>query len=118
MTLETVRQAFEEWRANRNSGREHIPERLWMMVQGLLSDHKPGELRAALGINSQQLKRYCPDVNDRKPLVAQHDGFIETLLSVPSVDCKLTLQGSSRTLSIQVPVEHLAKVLRLLENYL
>lgn len=117
MTLETVRQAFEEWRANRNSGREHIPERLWMMVQGLLSNHKPGELRATLGINSQQLKRYCPDVNDRKPLIT-HDGFIETLLPSPSMDCKLILQGTSRTLSVQISVGQLAQVLPLLENYL
>jgi hypothetical protein len=117
MTLDTVRQAFEEWRANRSSGREQIPERLWMMVQGLLSDHKPGELRVALGINSQQLKRYCPEVNERKPLTT-HDGFIETLLPSPSMDCKLTLQGSSRTLSIQVPVGQLSQVLPLLESYL
>lgn len=118
MTLETVQQAFKEWRANKIDRKGHIPQQLWEMVKALLAHHKPGVLRTALGISSQQLRRYCT-THDVGPVVpAQHDGFIEARISPPSSDCQLTLQGLNRTLRIALPVEQLANVLPLLEAYL
>ncbi len=119
MTLDTVRQAFEDWRRHRKSQNEPIPERLWRLVTALPSTHKPWELRKALGINNEQLKRYCLSIADQKPISVVQNGFIEAVLpSTAPVDCTLTLQGSSRTLTLQFPIQQLAGVLPLLEAYL
>ncbi len=41
MKLDTVRQAFEDWRRHRKSQNEPIPERLWRLVTALPSTHQP-----------------------------------------------------------------------------
>jgi surfactin synthase thioesterase subunit len=118
MTLDKVCKAFEDWRANRSSQRELIPERLWMMVRALLPHYHRSKICAALHLSGGQFKQHCLDVKIESQSIDQNDGFIETLLPMQQADCEITLQGTRKTLRMKIPPQQLSVVLPLLEAYL
>lgn len=118
MSLDKVYKAFEDWRANRSSRREHIPAHLWVMVRALLPSYKQSTICKALHLSGGQFKRHCLDVKAQSQAVEQNDGFAEAFLPQLTANCELTLQGARKTLSIKIPPQQLSVVLPLLEAYL
>ncbi len=53
--LDTVKQAFDEWRTNRPK-MEKIPLYLWEMVKPLMNEYPIAMVSRALGLNYAQLK--------------------------------------------------------------
>ena len=55
-SLESVRNAFIEWRKAKNPG-DKIPKRLWTMVRPLIGHYKISQVYQRLSINAAQLKQ-------------------------------------------------------------
>ncbi len=60
-SLETVANYFSSWRLNRASKREPIPESLRIMAATLKNRYPVGQIKAALNVNSNMLKRWSND---------------------------------------------------------
>jgi len=60
-SLETVADYFSSWRQNRVSKKEPIPESLRKMAITLKNSYPVGQIKAALNINSNMLKRWSSD---------------------------------------------------------
>ncbi len=118
MTLEEVCKAFADWRSNRSSSRECIPEHLWAMVKDLRQHYNHSTLRNTLHLSGDQLKRHCCDVVTIVKSIDKNDGFVEALLPMPTTNCELTLRGKRKTLRIKIPVQQLSLVLPILGSYL
>ena len=58
--LDTVKQAFDDWRTNRPKV-EKIPLYLWEMVKPLMNDYPIAMVSRALGLNYAQLKENTMD---------------------------------------------------------
>ena len=56
-TLESVQQQFADWRANRNSKREHIPDRLWQAAVQLCNVHSVNHVSRSLQLSYTALKK-------------------------------------------------------------
>lgn len=54
--LQAVQKQFEQWRNQKRSRREPIPEELWESVISLSSQYGRGHLCKTLGLNSSALK--------------------------------------------------------------
>ena len=54
--LDTVKQAFSEWRAQRPRPNK-IPNKLWGLVKPLLNEYPPSMVSRALGISSSQIRK-------------------------------------------------------------
>jgi len=117
MTLEEACKAFSDWRSNKRSRSERIPERLWVTVKELRQHYNDSTLRKALHLSGDQFKKYCFDVVTSAKSIDNNDGFVEALLPMPTANCELTLQGRRKTLSIKIPPQQLSIVLPLLESY-
>ena len=58
--LDTVKQAFDEWRTNRPK-MEKVPLYLWEMVKPLMNEYPIALVSRALGLNYAQLKENTMD---------------------------------------------------------
>lgn len=56
-TLESVQQQFIDWRAQRSSKREPIPDRLWEAAVRLCDVHTVGRVSCALRLSFTELKK-------------------------------------------------------------
>ncbi|MBN9229178.1 hypothetical protein [Legionella steelei] len=54
--LETVKQAFRQWRTTRTK-RSQIPDELWEQVKGLLGNYTPSKIGSHLGIRPIQIRK-------------------------------------------------------------
>ena len=61
ITLESVEQAFCEWRARRISRTELIPKNLWHMALMLYPQHKRTIICRRLGLSGGQFKQHLED---------------------------------------------------------
>lgn len=57
VTLDTLAQAINNWRANKKSMQERIPDSIWEQVLILSEKYSEASLRAATGISSAQFRR-------------------------------------------------------------
>ena len=65
-TLESVQQQFTDWRASRNSKREHIPDRLWQAAVRLCQVHSINHVSRSLRLSYTALKKHLPGVHSTK----------------------------------------------------
>ncbi len=57
-TLDSVKQQFDDWRADPNKARK-IPDYLWNNVAALLEHYKISKITSTLRLSSSQLKAHC-----------------------------------------------------------
>ena len=56
-TLESAQQQFTDWRASRNSKREHIPDRLWQAAVQLCNVHSVNHVSRSLQLSYTALRK-------------------------------------------------------------
>jgi hypothetical protein len=109
LTLELVEEAFVQWREQRTSRSESIPQKLWEMVLKLHPKYKKTVICRRLRLSGSQLKQHL----DSRP--SFDSGFV--LASVDSANehlspnIQLTIQGKERALTLSVDVHTLDKIL-------
>ncbi len=118
LTLESVKEKFEHWRATREK-RGRIPDALWELVIPLAHQYSYTEIASALSVNHSQLKEHLqqslsaqkamtPFVECPLPIRAP-----ETLISTLEFFCK---NGSSVKISGMTTAEMLPVVSLLMGN--
>ena len=113
MTLETVEAAFSDWRAQRSSRTDPIPENLWAMALKLYPTHKHSKICHRLRLSASQFK---PRLENREQSPAGK-GFVlasreEVIVNYPpSSDVQLTIQGKERSMTLCVSVHVLPQIL-------
>jgi len=110
-TLAAVEQAFQQWRAQRSSRAEQIPEALWSMALELYPQYKYSKICHFLHLNGGQFKRRLADANKtpKRFVVACHDKVKATPIAKNTI--QLTLQGQSRSLILCFDTAVLGQVL-------
>lgn len=119
VTLESAKQAFEIWRANKPSINTPTPVELWDMVEHLLPNYKRGEIYKALGISCRQIQTNCRLGSIAKNQIATppevFSDFVEATPPPLNVGlAELTLKGDSKSLHLCLPVTALGNVLPML----
>jgi len=109
LTLESVEEAFQQWREQLSNLSEPIPKKLWEMVLKIYPKYKRTVICRRLRLSGSQLKQYLDS------RCFSESGFV--LASVNPVQEKLTpnlqltIQGKERTLILSVDVHALDKIL-------
>lgn len=109
LTLESVEEAFAQWREQRSNRSEPIPKKLWEMVLKIYPKYKRTVICRRLRLSGRQLKQHLDS------RCCSESGFV--LASVNSVkehlipSIQLTIQGKERTLILSVDVHALDKIL-------
>jgi len=112
LTLESVKEAFQQWRSARYSRAEPIPEALWSMALGLYPQYKRSKICHLLGLSGNQFKRRLEDTRD-----VCVNGFVvascDEVKATPEINAKIQLivQGKERALTLCVEVHLLSQVL-------
>jgi len=113
LTLASVEEAFQQWRAGRHSRAEVIPEALWSMALGLYPQYKRSKICRHLQLSGGQFKqRLDNDRNTRANhgfVLASNDEPKVTLEPNPNV--QLTLQGHTRSMTLCFDVHALPQIL-------
>lgn len=114
-TLESVEEAFREWRKNRRNSVEPIPENLWAMATGLYPQYKRSTLCQKLRLGGSQLKQRIDGgvsrLTDSGFVLASRDEIGSNLKPMPISAVQLTIQGQARSLTLCVDVTSLNQVL-------
>jgi len=108
LTLESVEEAFQQWREQRSSRSESIPKELWKMVLKIYPKYKRTVICRRLRLSGSQLKQYLDSGS------SSGGGFV--LASIDSAkkylpDVQVTIQGKERTLILSVDVHTFDKIL-------
>ena len=109
LTLESVEEAFQQWREQRSNLSEPIPKKLWEMVLKIYPKYKRSVICRRLRLSGSQLKQYLDS------RCFSESGFV--LASVDSVkehlnpNIQLTIQGKERALMLSVDIHTFNKVL-------
>ena len=109
LTLEVVEKAFAQWREQRTSRSESIPQKLWEMVLKLYPKYKKTVICRRLRLSGSQLKHHLDSSS------SSGAGFF--LASVDSVkehltpNIQLTIHGKEPTLMLSVDVHALDRIL-------
>lgn len=119
VTLESAKQAFEEWRVAKININTPTPAELWEMVNDLLLRHKKSELCKTLGISNHQIQSHCAtsQLTDNRTSTSSYpvDGFVEATPAASNVAiAELTLKGASKSLHLCLPTTSLSEVLPML----
>lgn len=114
VTLASVEKAFQQWRTERYSRSEPIPEALWSMALGLYPQYKRSKICHFLHLSGAQFKRRLEsgDITTRvnsKFVLASRDYVKVT--PVASTEIQLTLQGQTRSMTLCFDMHALAQVL-------
>lgn len=109
LTLESVEEAFQQWREQRSSRSESIPKELWGMVLKIYPKYKRTVICRRLRLSGSQLKKYLDS-----RFISSGGGFV--LASIDSAkkylpDVHVTIQGKERTLILSVDVHTFDKIL-------
>ncbi len=113
LTLASVEEAFQQWRAGRHSRAELIPEALWSMALGLYPQYKRSKICRHLQLSGGQFKQRLD--NDRN--THAHHGFVLASRDEPEAAPKLnpkvqlTLQGHTRSMTLCFDVHALPQIL-------
>lgn len=114
LTLDDVAQSFEEWRSRRTSQSTPIPTRLWALVAKIKNDYPLSKIYQRLRISSLQFHTHV----EPHAIDIGSDDFVEVSLAqttmsqetLPS-EITISLQSSSRTLSLNIAPQQIAEVL-------
>lgn len=102
LKLASVEKAFQQWRADRSSRAEPIPEALWSMALGLYPQYKRSKICDVLRLSGTQFKRRL-EGDDTTPV---KNGFVlasrDDVNTPPAThtDIQLTLQGQLRSMTL------------------
>lgn len=113
MTLESVEAAFCDWRAQRSSRTDPIPEYLWAMALKLYPAHKHSKICHRLRLSTSQFK---PRLEGREQSSVDK-GFVlasreEVKVNLPpSSDIQLTIHGKERAMTLCVSVHAFPQIL-------
>jgi hypothetical protein len=115
LTLASVEEAFQQWRAARRNRAETIPEALWSMALGLYPEHKRSIICHRLRLSGAQLKRRLEDNSHTQPhkgfVLASHDEVKSVPVPVPRTELQLIVQGQARSMTLCFDMHALAQVL-------
>ena len=120
-TLESVKRAFELWRAAKVHSNTPAPLELWDKVSQLLLAHEKSEICKTLGVSTDQIKRHCaPTSVDSavKPPKTHNNDFVEAISASAPAMSELTLKGKTKSLHISLPTSALCEVLSALGELL
>lgn len=113
ITLESVEEAFCEWRAQRSSRTDLIPKNLWSMALGLYPKNKRSIICRRLRLSGSQFKQRLEGSRhtfvDTGFVLASRDVIKEN--PVPNHNVQLTIQGQARSLTFCVDVRALSQIL-------
>ena len=113
LTLASVEEAFQQWRDERYSRAEPIPESLWSMALGLYPQYKRSRICHLLHLSGAQFKRRLEDDSDTRIkngfVLASRDDVKVT--PVASTEIQLTLQGQLRSMTLCFDANTLGDVL-------
>jgi len=114
LTLESAGEAFREWRAQRSSRVDSIPEMLWSMALGLYPQYKRSKICRILRLSGGQFKERIDASPHPFPstgfVLASNKGEVKATL-IPSPEIQLTLQGQARSMTLCFDVHALGQVL-------
>jgi hypothetical protein len=99
LTLEEVKEKFENWRANRK-GKRTIPDALWSVVKPLTHQYTLTEIVRTLKLNSTQLKNKLGILPRIKKQQKPAPAFVECILPEPistPTNCTLEFIGKNGT---------------------
>ena len=108
ITLESVDYAFQQWRSQRGSRTEPIPEDLWAMALSLYPRHKRSHIFRRLGLSGSQFKQRIEELNDGFVLASTDT---DNLPLSPAPEVVLGIQGQRRALTLKVNIDSLSLVL-------
>ena len=113
ITLESVEAAFCDWRAQRSSRIDPIPEYLWSMALRLYPEYKRSKICHRRRLSSSQ---FNPRLESREHASADKRFVLASREEVkvndpPSSDVQLTIQGKDRALTLCVSIHALPKIL-------
>ena len=113
LTLASVEEAFQQWRDERYSRAEQIPEALWSMALGLYPQYKRSKICHVLHLSGAQFKRRLEDGDDTRVnsgfVLASRDDVKVTPVS--RTEIQLTLQGQLRSMTLCFDAHTLGHVL-------
>ncbi len=112
LTLVSVEETFQEWRAQRYSRSEPIPEALWSMALGLYPEHKRSRICHYLRLNADQFKKRLENNGHTRANI----GFVvasreEVKTTAATTNVQLSLQGQARSMTLCFDVHALGQVL-------
>jgi hypothetical protein len=113
ITLESVEEAFCEWRTQRSSRTDLIPKNLWSMALGLYPQNKRSIICRRLRLSGSQFKQRLESSRD----TFVDNGFVYASRDVvkenpaSNHDIHLTIQGQARSLTFCVDVRALGEIL-------
>lgn len=112
LTLESVEEAFRDWRAQRSSGKESIPEALWSMALELYPQYIRSKICERLRLSGSQFKRRL----EGSDASSRGKGFVlascdEDKAMLVGTEIQLTLQGQARSMTLCFDRHALAHVL-------
>ena len=117
LTLESVEEAFRQWRLQRSSRKEPIPEALWSMALGLYPQYMRSKICHYLRLSGAQLKRRLEDDGG----ASRANGFVLATpqeevkklqaLATQSAPITMVVTGTRRTLELSVDIDSLEAVL-------
>lgn len=113
ISIESAEASFHQWRVQRSSRAELIPEHLWNMALGLYPQYKRSKICRQLGLCGGQFKQrldgFRPAFSDTGFVLASNDGPKTEAKVHPEV--QLVIQGKERTLTFFVGTDELLKIL-------
>lgn len=113
VTLDSVDICFQQWRSQRGSRTEPIPERLWTMALSLYPQYKSSHICRRLSLSGSQFKQRAKEATGS----LSDNGFV---LAAPDVDIPspklspevvLGIEGQRRTLTLKMNIDSLSQVL-------
>lgn len=112
LTLESVVEAFRQWREKRSSRAEAIPEELWSMALGLYPQYIRSKICHHLRLSGSQFKRRLESHDDTSCMkgfvLASRNEIKEPILGTK---IQLTMQGQSRSMTLFFDAYTLGQVL-------
>lgn len=113
ISIESAEASFHQWRAQRISRRELIPEHLWNMALGLYPEYMRSKICRRLGLSGGQFKRrldgFRPAFADTGFVLASNDEPKAAPKVHPEV--QLLIQGKERSLTFSVGTDALLQIL-------
>jgi len=112
-TLEMAAEAFSDWRKNRSSTSEKLPDSLIKMVRNLYPSCGPKVLKKSLGVTRAQLESFglfeAGEIHTTNKQINNIEGqfAISTIASL-SNNIELILQKGESTLTLKLPAQELA----------
>lgn len=113
VTLELAEEAFCQWRIQRSSRAEPIPENLWAIALRLYPHYKRSKICHRLRLSGSQFKQRLedsyPTFADQGFVLASKDEVKATFNQNKKI--QLTIQGKERALTLCVDVHALSQIL-------